>query len=193
MVDSPNASCSETEDGSFLSSEGTVVRKLTIPLSNLVSSDFKKFYLNQMAIMASLNLEVPRLGAPKAQWDEFDRAQSRLNIEVLERVKELYQVRVAETSVAGVPAAIITPEGGVPVRNRSRILVNLYGGGFIVNRGLNFGQLESIPVSALGGFKVITLDYRQAPFHSYPAASEDVEAVYRELARAPSRSRVSRR
>jgi monoterpene epsilon-lactone hydrolase len=28
---------------------------------------------------------------------------------------------------------------------------------------------------------VITVDYRQAPFHEYPSASEDVEAIYRQL------------
>lgn len=43
------------------------------------------------------------------------------------------------------------------------------------------GELESIPVASIGGMKVITVDYRQAPFHQFPAASEDVEAVYREL------------
>jgi monoterpene epsilon-lactone hydrolase len=39
---------------------------------------------------------------------------------------------------------------------------------------------EAIPVAATGRMRVVTIDYRMAPYATYPAASEDVEAVYRE-------------
>lgn len=61
------------------------------------------------------------------------------------------------------------------------MLINLHGGGFVLFRGLGMGMLESIPVASMGRIKVITIDYRQAPSFTYPAASEDVAAVYREL------------
>lgn len=43
------------------------------------------------------------------------------------------------------------------------------------------GLVETIPIASLGRIEVITLDYRQGPEHTFPAASEDVEAVYRKL------------
>jgi acetyl esterase/lipase len=42
-------------------------------------------------------------------------------------------------------------------------------------------ELESIPVSALGKIRVISVDYREGPDNKFPAASEDVAAVYRAL------------
>lgn len=165
-----------------IDAEGTVrLGELSIPISSLVSSKFKAFYLDQVARMAEQDLSVPAPDARREDWDEFVRLQNRESVERLTRAKALYAVSVEETTIAGVRAAIVTPQGGVAHKNHGRILVNLRGGGFIVNQGLYFGQLESIPVAALGGFRVITLDYRQAPFHSFPAASEDVEAVYRGL------------
>src|SRR5690606_9225975 len=90
-------------------------------------------------------------------------------------------VDVTEVRIVGVRAAVITPRDGVAPENQHRVLLNLHGGGFVFHRGLSFGQLESIPVAALGRLKVITLDYRQAPFHRFPAATEDVLRVYGEL------------
>jgi acetyl esterase/lipase len=42
------------------------------------------------------------------------------------------------------------------------------------------GQLESIPIASIGRIRVVTVDYRMLP-HKYPAAEDDVIAVYREL------------
>ena len=77
-------------------------------------------------------------------------------------------------------AQIVTPKSGLSARNRERVLINLHGGGFVVGAGLG-GLAESIPISGVGRFKVITVDYREAPEYRFPAASEDVTAVYREL------------
>ena len=59
--------------------------------------------------------------------------------------------------------------------NRNR--ANLHGGAFLW--GGEFGGLvESIPIAAVGGFKVVAVDYRLSPEHVFPVALEDVAAVY---------------
>lgn len=89
-------------------------------------------------------------------------------------------VTVTATLIGGVNTDVFAPRGGVPGRNRDRVLINLHGGGFF--RGWrNYSVLESVPVSAKGGFKVVSVDYREAPDHHFPAASEDVAAVYKAL------------
>jgi acetyl esterase/lipase len=60
-------------------------------------------------------------------------------------------------------------------------MVNLHGGGFEVGGGGVHGLLESIPISAVAQIKVVTVDYRMGPENVFPAASEDVAAVYRSL------------
>jgi monoterpene epsilon-lactone hydrolase len=56
----------------------------------------------------------------------------------------------------------------------------LHGGGFVTGAGTG-ARIESIPIAAVGRFKVISVEYRMAPEYTFPAASEDVEAVYREF------------
>ena len=73
---------------------------------------------------------------------------------------------------------IVTPEG--KPHDEQRILINLHGGGFSVCAEA-CALLESIPVAALGAYKVITVDYRMAPESVHPAAVQDLEIVYREL------------
>jgi monoterpene epsilon-lactone hydrolase len=174
----------EQQQMSRFERDGSIhVRELRIPPSDLWSEGFKAFYARRAAESAT-GPAVPMLArtAPKTEWDKFDAwLDEHINAEPLTRVLSRYPVDVLDTSIAGVRAGIISPRGGIAPQNRGRVLINLHGGGFVCNRGLSFGQLESIPVAALGQIQVVTLDYRQAPFHAYPAASEDVELVYRDL------------
>ena len=72
------------------------------------------------------------------------------------------------------------PAAGVAPEKEPLVLLNLHGGGFTMGARTN-GQLESIPIAGLGKYRVIAIDYRQGPEHRFPAASEDVATVYREL------------
>ncbi len=94
------------------------------------------------------------------------------------KMRETYLVDVADQTIAGVPTRVITPKG--KPFDRKRVLINLHGGAFSLCADA-CAMLESVPIAALGGFKVVSVNYRMAPEAAHPAAVEDVEAVYREL------------
>jgi monoterpene epsilon-lactone hydrolase len=120
-------------------------------------------------------------GAPVAEVAERRWQYDRAIVEPrLARAKQLYPVRIEASTMAGVPVASVEPAGGIAPANRHRVLINLHGGGFQVGGGAG-GLLESIPVASVAGIRVLALDFRQGPEHKFPAASEDVAGVYREL------------
>lgn len=86
-----------------------------------------------------------------------------------------YAVVKEHSSIAGVPVIIYKPADGV---KSNGILLNLHGGGFIVDSG---SQTENIPIASLTGMTVIAVLYRLAPEHPFPAAVDDAAAVYGKL------------
>jgi acetyl esterase/lipase len=84
------------------------------------------------------------------------------------------------TKIAGVHAYVYTPKAGISAANHDRVLIELHGGGFS-GCWPACAELESIPIAALGKIRVISLDYREGPEYKFPAASEDVAAVYQQL------------
>jgi acetyl esterase/lipase len=146
------------------------VPALTVPFSSFASPEFKTSFLYY------LSHPWPKT----ASIDAFRAAVAAYNQPYLDRAKQLYPVTSTSQTIGGVPTDVILPVGGVSPRNRDRVLINLHGGGFMFGAGI-IGALESIPVASLGRIKVVTVDYRQGPENKFPAASEDVAAVYRAL------------
>ena len=99
----------------------------------------------------------------------------------IKHLVDLYPVTMRVTSIAGVPAVIATPVKPIPSRNKHKIVLNLPGGGFVMGEAGSTGMVESIPLVALAQVEVVSITYRQAPEATFPAANEDVAAVYREL------------
>lgn len=96
-----------------------------------------------------------------------------------------HSVRMEESAIAGVPVRIYVPTART---NRSDdILLNLHGGGFIVDAG---SVTENVPVAAYTGRPVISVRYRLAPEHPFPAALDDAERVYGELISRHGASRL---
>lgn len=92
---------------------------------------------------------------------------------------ENYGVKIEDAVVAGVPVRIFTPHDLDP-RRKEQILVNVHGGGFVVDSG---SLTENIPLAAMTRRKVIAVLYRLAPEHPFPAAVDDAVAVYGALLR----------
>ena len=88
-----------------------------------------------------------------------------------------YSVDIETSSMGGVVIETFTPRAGVAAHNKSRVLMNIHGGGF-ASGSRTMSRMESIPVAALGKIKVVSVDYRMAPEHRYPAATDDAFAVY---------------
>jgi monoterpene epsilon-lactone hydrolase len=100
-------------------------------------------------------------------WRAQDSAEAR----------KLYPVNVEEATTAGVRTDIITPMT-MPAENKTRVLINLHGGGFNSDSG---SLIEGVPISNLAKIKVVSVYYRLAPENPFPAAVDDVVAVYKEL------------
>jgi acetyl esterase/lipase len=85
-------------------------------------------------------------------------------------------IRVRETSLGGRPALRIIPNAGVG----SGILLYLHGGSHVVGSPWTaLGLTAGLVIST--GMTGISLDYRLAPEHPFPADVQDVVAAYREL------------
>jgi acetyl esterase/lipase len=98
-------------------------------------------------------------------------------------------VSIREDRIGGVRVFVYEPKGAKAKANRSKLLINVHGGGF-TGCFTECGGVESIPVAALSGIRVVSIDYRLAPEARFPAASEDVASVYRELLKHTSATRI---
>ncbi len=92
-----------------------------------------------------------------------------------EKSRQVYPVRIKDAAIAGVPVRDVTPVGE---ERSERVLICLHGGGFNSDSG---SFTESIPIANLSKMRVVSVLYRLAPEHPYPAALDDAVAVYREL------------
>ncbi len=93
-------------------------------------------------------------------------------------------VTVTATALGGVPAAEITVDGVEP----RHVVLYFHGGVYVIGDAFQAAGLAS-QVGQRTQAKVISVDYRLAPEHPYPAAVDDALAAYEALLRggtAPS-------
>jgi epsilon-lactone hydrolase len=147
-----------------------------VPAFDLPPSSFMS---KEAADMLRARAGVPSFSMP----DNLDIAMVRMGMEMVlapsvKMMHERYPADIVEQTIAGVPTRVITPKG--EKTQPKRVLINLHGGGFSVCADA-CAILESLPIASVGKYKVISVNYRQGPEAKFPAATEDVTAVYREL------------
>ena len=153
----------------IVDSDGAVkIPGYTVPLSSFLSPQAKAYVTEHLRDMQDPELLKQDHGVP------------RFMKHYLERDEAIFAVERKDTSVGGVHAYTYVPQSGISEKNKTRVLINLHGGGFS-GCWPGCAELESIPISALMRIKVVTVDYREGPDNKFPAATEDVASVYREL------------
>jgi epsilon-lactone hydrolase len=171
-------SAAQSTTSATVDNKGTVhAPPFGIPLSSYMSREAKLAFIKDQQKAAD--------SADQAVWTSGSLLDIRKMVEIqitprVERAKAVFAVDIVEQEMGGVRTRVITPKNGVAARNRDRVLINLHGGCFFF--GAEGGALsESIPIAGTAKIKVVTVDYREGPEYKFPAASEDVAAVYKAL------------
>lgn len=110
------------------------------------------------------------IASTRAHYDTINHAR-------VELAKQLFPTSVERQVLNGVPVDVVSPLGQPDNGHR---LICLHGGAFMWGSG-DGALVEAIPVAAVSGCTVIAVDYRLAPEHLFPAATDDVVACYRAL------------
>jgi acetyl esterase/lipase len=135
------------------------------PPPETLSEEARAYLASLVPVDPNLTIDVAAMRPFTEQIQQLVGAEQR----------KVHAVNVSDDVVAGVPVRRIEPRGEV---DRTRILINVHGGGFATDSG---SLTENIPVAALSGIEVVAVLYRLAPEHPFPAAVDDALAVYRDL------------
>lgn len=157
-------SCLLQSNSATIDADGTARITRVIPLPPTISPEARALVGRRPGPAAK------SLDENRTRTDAFRKSRS-------EEAKKLYPVNVEEKMIGGVRTDVISPVT-VPDAKRDRVLINVHGGGFVTDSG---SLVEGIPIANLTQTKVVSVYYRLAPEHPFPAAVEDTVAVYKEL------------
>jgi acetyl esterase/lipase len=153
-------------DTSVIDANGTAHITRVVPVPQTLSPEAQKLVGRVVSDAAK-----PQTLAERRSGTDAWQARAGL------ATKAVYPVNLSEAKIAGVPVRIVMPLT-MPAAKRDRVLICVHGGGFNSDSG---SLTESIPLANLTQTKVVSVLYRLAPEHPFPAGVDDVIAVYKEL------------
>ena len=153
-------------DSSTFDSDGTAHVTRVVPMPMTVSREAQQ-WLKEVEHEASQPKNLAELRKGTDEWRKRDSEEAR----------KRFPVKITETTTAGVRTDIISPIETLE-SHRNRVLINLHGGGLISDSG---SLIEGIPMANLAKIKVVSVYYRLAPENPFPAALDDIVAVYKQL------------
>jgi monoterpene epsilon-lactone hydrolase len=110
-------------------------------------------------------------------WKQLAGATRTTAVPNVEAMRQRLKVRVESGTMAGVKIYTVTPDRIRP-ENIDRTLVQIHGGCYVLNPA-EAALPEAMLIAAIGGYRVIAVDYRMPPEAYFPAALDDAMAVYK--------------
>jgi epsilon-lactone hydrolase len=120
----------------------------------------------------------PILPATPEEWKALVKPAPYIS-QLIVNARDKFGITIVPQLINGVHCYVITPKVINP-RNKNRLLLGLHAGGFVFGEGENgTGVLEFMVTAGLTGYKVIDIDYRMLPDYPFPAAMDDLVAVWK--------------
>ena len=145
----------------------------SIPVPTTVSPELQKIIAQPLRTAWDTPPKTPE---GWKQLAETIRATAAPNVEAM---RQRLNVRVEPGTMAGVKIYTVTPEKIRP-ENADRTLVQIHGGCYVLNPA-EAALPEAMLIAAIGGYRVIAVDYRMPPEAYFPAALDDSMAVYKAI------------
>ena len=163
-------------DSSVIDAKGTAHITRVVPVPTTVSPQAQKYLAQPVPDAAGHR----PLALRRSQTDAW---QARAG----QQWQAINPVQLHLQTIAGVPVRVVEPLH-IPANKRDRVLLNLHGGGFNSDSG---SLTETIPMAYRTQTKVVSVLYRLAPEHPFPAAVEDAIAVYKQLLQTYSPQKIA--
>ena len=128
------------------------------------------------------NVPQRTVSAPPATHAEWKRKIAQVDAKDAARTAEFLaktDVSIRRDTLAGVGVHRLKP-AAVAEANEGRLLLYVHGGAYVFGSG-DAGLAEPVLIADRVGIPVLSVDYRMPPDHPFPAALEDVVAVYKAL------------
>src|SRR5690242_9942750 len=135
-------------------------------------SDGTAHITHAIPVPKTISAEAQQLMASGRRW--VPAGGTKESATFMEKMRATYPVDYEAKEIGGVKVWDVNPRRPAAGKG-DRVLLCLHGGGFTSDSG---SLIESIPMAALTGTRVISVLYRLAPQFPFPAAVEDSAAVY---------------
>ncbi len=171
MLLSLNSAANEGSD------EGWIVPEKRISPAKTLSEPIRVFLAN--------------LGAPafeqqrnakfetREQWQQFVAAMIAANPMTMEQHEKEYKVAIETSEIAGVTVHTVDPSALAPAF-KDKVFLHVHGGGYFIGGGAMAAKEASV-IASTSNIKVISIDYTLSTEKPFPAALNDVVAVYQEV------------
>ena len=160
---------------SEIKAAGLEVAARTIPVPTTISEQ------SRQVLSGPSRVAMPALLPPvhdKAGWKEMVRRTDAGLIALMQQFMPTQGYTQEARPIAGVGTYVITPQG--VAADDPHVFLDIHGGGFVLGAG-EACRLMAIGMALRLGVRVVSVDYRMAPDHPFPAGLDDCLAVYHEL------------
>ncbi len=157
----------------------------TIPIPGTASPALQKAIGRPMVAADEAFRAIPKT---TEEWRKSIAGMNEGALQGVTRLRKVFPVTVKNGTLNGVNTYTITPPHISP-ENRNRVLLHFHPGAYVYLGGES-GIGEAILMAHYSRTKVVSVDYRMAPDHPFPAALNDAVTVWKKLARTYKPGRI---